>query len=79
MQVKLTYDLGRLYCANFDFEDAALVVTTIGAGAFGLREIFRQAVKFVPVAGWALAGGIAAAGTEAFGQLAIAYFENKYG
>ena len=78
MQVKMTYDIGQIYCVDLDWDDALLITTTIGAGSFGLREVFRQGVKFVPFAGWALAASLAAAGTEAFGQLAIAYFEERY-
>lgn len=78
IQVRMTYDLGCIYCPDFDIEDALLVTTTIGAGSFGLREIARQSIKALPGIGWLVSGSVAAAGTEAFGQLAIAYFREKY-
>jgi uncharacterized protein (DUF697 family) len=45
------------------------------AAGFGLRALSRQAVKLVPVAGWAASAVIAYAGTVAMGRTGILYFE----
>lgn len=44
------------------------------ATGFALRQIARQLVKFIPVAGSVISGGIATAGTYALSEAAIAYF-----
>ncbi len=52
-------------------------VTALGANigiALALREGARAVLKFVPVWGDLLSGGIAAAGTFAIGRAAVAYF-----
>ena len=46
-------------------------------GALGFRTLARQALSAVPVAGWAVKGGFAYAGTRAVGEAAIAYFEAR--
>jgi uncharacterized protein (DUF697 family) len=52
----------------------ARMVLNIAAG-FGLRALSRQAVKLVPVGGWAASAVIAYAGTVAMGRTSILYFE----
>jgi uncharacterized protein (DUF697 family) len=52
-------------------------ITALGANigiALALREGARAALKFVPIWGDVLSGGIAAAGTYAIGRAATAYF-----
>ncbi|HEY2074194.1 MAG TPA: hypothetical protein VGG88_11520 [Gaiellaceae bacterium] len=46
------------------------ILATVGAG-FGLRTAARELLDFVPVAGWAVKGGVAYAGTRALGEAAI--------
>ena len=77
MQVKMILDIGRIYQPEMTTEEALLVNAMIGAGAFGLKEACRQLCKLVPGYGWAIAGSIAASGTEAFGWLAITHFEKQ--
>jgi uncharacterized protein (DUF697 family) len=50
------------------------VVATVGA-ALGLRAVARELLDLVPVAGWAVKGGIAYAGTRALGEAAILKLE----
>jgi uncharacterized protein (DUF697 family) len=45
------------------------------AAGFGMRALARQAVKLVPLGGWAAAGAIGYAGTIAMGRATILYFE----
>jgi uncharacterized protein (DUF697 family) len=45
------------------------LVATLGAG-FGLRAVARELLDLVPVAGWAVKGAVAYAGTRALGEAA---------
>jgi len=47
----------------------------VGAG-FGFRALARQLLDLVPVAGWAVKGGVAYTGTRAVGEAAHKYFES---
>jgi uncharacterized protein (DUF697 family) len=73
-QVRMVLRLAAAYGERIDRERAVELLAVLGAG-FGLRAAARQALAFVPVAGWAVKGGIAYAGTRALGRAAIAYFE----
>ena len=46
------------------------LVATVGA-ALGLRAVARELLDLVPLAGWAVKGGVAYAGTRALGEAAI--------
>jgi uncharacterized protein (DUF697 family) len=46
------------------------ILAVVGAG-LGLRTVARELLDVVPVAGWAVKGGIAYAGTRALGEAAI--------
>lgn len=46
------------------------VVAAVGAG-LGLRAVARELLDLVPVAGWAVKGGVAYAGTRALGEAAL--------
>jgi uncharacterized protein (DUF697 family) len=46
------------------------IVATLGAGV-GLRAIARELLDLVPVAGWAVKGAVAYAGTRALGEAAV--------
>jgi uncharacterized protein (DUF697 family) len=50
------------------------IVATVGAG-LGLRAVARELLDVVPVAGWAVKGAIAYAGTRTLGQAAIRRLE----
>jgi uncharacterized protein (DUF697 family) len=54
--------------------EALASLGVVGAAGFGFRLVSRQAVKFVPGAGSAIAAGIASSGTKALGKAAMAYF-----
>ena len=45
------------------------IAATLGAG-FGLRALARELLDLVPVAGWAVKGAVAYAGTRALGEAA---------
>lgn len=73
-QLRMVFRLAAAYGEEMDRERAVELLAVVGAG-LGLRAAARQALGFVPVAGWAVKGGIAYAGTRALGEAAIAYFE----
>ncbi len=52
------------------------IVATVGAG-LGLRTVARELLDVVPVAGWAVKGGVAYAGTRALGQAAVLRLQSK--
>jgi len=49
------------------------LAATLGAG-LGLRTVARELLDLVPVAGWALKGAVAYAGTRALGEAAVRRF-----
>jgi uncharacterized protein (DUF697 family) len=55
--------------------DRARELLGVLAAGFGLRALARQAVKLVPVGGWATAAAIGYAGTVAMGRATMLYFE----
>jgi uncharacterized protein (DUF697 family) len=73
-QVRMVLRIGAAYGEKIDRERAVELLAVLGAG-FGLRAVARQALAFVPIAGWAVKGGIAYVGTRALGRAAIGYFE----
>jgi predicted GTPase len=73
MVTGIAYLAGRTLTRNDVLEFLAAVGVNVGVAA-GLREFFRSAVKFVPVAGEIASAGIAYWGTYAIGQAAIAYY-----
>jgi len=72
-QVRLVLRLGAAYGVEIDQSRLPEVLAVVGSG-FGLRLLAREAVGFVPVAGWVLKGAIAYAGTRALGEAALRYF-----
>jgi uncharacterized protein (DUF697 family) len=50
------------------------IVATMGA-SFGLRAVARELLDLVPVAGWAVKGGVAYASTRALGEAAVRRLE----
>lgn len=73
MVLTIAYISGRLFSLESARELLAAAGVNVGAG-YVLREVARGLVKLVPMVGWAVAGGVASAGTQAIGEAAIAYF-----
>ncbi len=66
----------RIALAHGQEIDAARLpeaLAVVGAG-FGFRSVARELLDLVPVAGWALKGGIAYGGTKAIGEAARSRF-----
>ncbi len=75
LQARMVLRIAAIYGESFDVSHAKELITTI-AGGLAFRYLAEQGAKLVPIGGWALAAGIAAAGTWGMGQVAIEYFES---
>ena len=73
-QARMVLNIAAAYGEELSMDRARELLGVLAAG-FGLRALSRQAVKLVPVAGWAASAVIAYAGTVAMGRTAILYFE----
>ena len=77
-QLRLVLRLAAAYGQKIDAERLPEILGVVGT-ALGFRALARQAVGVVPVAGWAVQGAIAYAGTRTLGEAAIRYFELRGG
>lgn len=75
-QLRLVSRIANVYDEQADNRRAVELLAVVWAG-FGLRAIARQLLEVVPVAGWAVKGGIAYTGTRAVGEAAVRYFEAR--
>src|SRR5688572_29818604 len=73
-QARMVLNIAAAFGEELSMDRARELLGVLAAG-FGLRALSRQAVKLVPVAGWAASAVIAYAGTVAMGRTAILYFE----
>lgn len=77
LQLLLVAFIAGLSCRSFTLESVAEFAAASGAGvgvAFGLREVVREMVKFVPVLGAPVSGAIAGSATYGMGKAAEAYY-----
>ena len=72
-QARLVLRIASAYGAEIDAQRLPELLAVLGAG-FGFRALAREALDLVPVAGWALKGAVAYAGTRALGEAARRYF-----
>jgi uncharacterized protein (DUF697 family) len=75
-QIRMLMRIADAYGFEFDKERVPEVVGVVGSG-YGFRTVARSLLGVVPVAGWAVKGGIAYGGTRALGEAARRYFEAK--
>lgn len=75
MQGRMILRIAAIYGESLTSHHAKEMISTI-AGGLAFRYLAQQGAKLVPVGGWAVAGGIAALGTWAMGNVAIEYFES---
>jgi uncharacterized protein (DUF697 family) len=74
-QVRMLLRLDQAYGLELDpRERLPEVIATIGAG-MGMRAVARELLDLIPVAGWAVKGGVAYAGTKALGEAALKRLE----
>jgi uncharacterized protein (DUF697 family)/GTP-binding protein EngB required for normal cell division len=77
LQMLMVAMVGGLSCRSMTVATAGEFMGASGAtvaAGFALREVARQAMKFVPFLGAPVAGGIAYSGTRAVGRSAVSYF-----
>jgi uncharacterized protein (DUF697 family) len=72
-QIRLVLRIAVAHGEQVDSRRAAELLGVLGAG-FGMRAVARELLDLVPVAGWAVKGAIAYAGTKAVGEAAVRYF-----
>jgi len=78
-EIRLLLRLEQAYGLEIDpRERLPEIVATLGA-SFGLRAVARELLDLVPVAGWAVKGAVAYAGTRALGEAAIRRLESAPG
>lgn len=75
-QARLVLRIALAYGQELDKERALELLGVVGAG-FVLRTLARELLDLVPVAGWAVKGAVAYAGTKAVGEAAVRYFEAR--
>jgi uncharacterized protein (DUF697 family) len=71
-QIRLVLRLALAHGREIDNRAAVELLGVVGAG-LGFRTVAREALDLIPVAGWALKGGIAYTGTKAIGEAALRY------
>jgi small GTP-binding protein len=75
LQARMVLRIAAIYGESMSASHAKELMATI-AGGLAFRYLAQQGAKLIPAGGWALAAGIAAAGTWAMGHVAIEYFES---
>ena len=68
-QLRLVLRIAAAYGVEIDQQRLPEVLATVGA-ALGFRAVARQLLGVVPIAGWAVKGAVAYAGTRALGEAA---------
>ena len=72
-QARLVLRIASAYGVEIDAQRLPELLGVLGAG-LGFRTVAREALDFVPVAGWLVKGAVAYAGTRALGEAARRYF-----
>jgi uncharacterized protein (DUF697 family) len=75
-QARLVLRIALAYGQEIDKDRALELLGVVGVG-FGLRTVARELLDLVPVAGWAVKGAVAYAGTKALGEAAVRYFDAR--
>jgi uncharacterized protein (DUF697 family) len=73
-QARMVLNIAAAHGEELSLDRARELLGVLAAG-FGLRALARQAVKLIPVGGWAAAAVIGYAGTVAMGRATMLYFE----
>jgi len=74
-QVRMLLRLDQAYGLELDPRSRAPEVLAVLAAGLGLRSVARELLDLAPVAGWAVKGAVAYAGTRALGEAAIRRLE----
>ena len=73
-QIRLVLRLAAAHGVEVDQQRLPEVFAPVAAG-FGFRAVARQLLITIPIAGWAVKGGVAYGGTRALGEAAHRYFQ----
>ncbi|MFL5927060.1 MAG: hypothetical protein ACJ77E_09005 [Gaiellaceae bacterium] len=77
-QIRLVLRIALAHGEEVDGERAFELLGVVGVG-FALRAAARELLDLIPVAGWAVKGAVAYAGTMAVGEAAVRYFDARSG
>jgi len=75
-QLRMVLRICAAYGLEVDAQRAPEIIATVAAG-LGFRAAARELLGAIPIAGWALKGAMAYAGTKAVGEAAIRYCEAR--
>jgi uncharacterized protein (DUF697 family) len=75
-QIRLVLRIALAHGEEVDGQRAFELLGVVGIG-FALRAAARELLDVIPVAGWAIKGAIAYAGTMAVGEAAVRYFDAR--
>jgi uncharacterized protein (DUF697 family) len=73
-QLRLVLRIAAAHGEQIDRDRLPEILATLGAG-MGLRLVARELLGLVPVAGWAVKGAVAYAGTRALGEATVKRLE----
>ncbi len=74
-QLRMVARLSQVYGQEIGRDRLPELAATLGAG-LGLRAVARELLDLVPVAGWAVKGAVAYAGTRGLGEAALRRLES---
>ena len=72
-QLRMVLRLAEAHGVEVGRERLPEILGVIGSG-YAFRGLARNALRYVPVAGFAVRAGVAYAGTRAMGEAAVRYF-----
>jgi uncharacterized protein (DUF697 family) len=75
-QLRLVLGLAAAHGLEIDAQRVPEAVIVVGGG-IGFRALARRLLAVVPVAGWAVKGGLAYGGTRALGEAALRLYEAR--
>jgi uncharacterized protein (DUF697 family) len=75
-QIRLVLRIALAHGEEVDGQRAFELLGVVGIG-FALRAAARELLDLIPVAGWAVKGAVAYAGTMAVGEAAVRYFDAR--
>ncbi len=73
-QLRLVLRIAQAHGEDVGRDRLPELAATLGAG-LGLRTVARELLDVIPVAGWAVKGAVAYAGTRALGEAAVRRFD----
>ena len=77
-QLRLVLRLAAAHGIEIDRERLPEILGVVGSG-YAFRGLARQALRYLPVAGFVVRGAVAYAGTRAIGEAAVRYFSSQEG